>query len=76
MLYPLRFEPIYKEKIWGGDKISKFLEKDDVPDFMCGESWEISSLPDNVSKICNGALKGIYLNEIISEYKKDVCCVL
>ena len=70
-LYPLKFQPILKELIWGGNKICKFKgitpEKNKV-----GESWEISGVKENVSIVSNGELKGKGLDELILEYKEDI----
>lgn len=65
-LYPLRFQSIYKEKIWGGQKIKTVLGKDISPLDNCGESWELSGVAGNVSIIDNGYLKGKNLNELLS----------
>ncbi len=68
-LYPLKFETIYKEKIWGGQKIKTILGKDygDLPN--CGETWEISGVKSNISIVENGALKGTNLRELLDNYK-------
>ena len=44
-LYPLRFQPIVKDKIWGGTKLKRILHKTTASE-KCGESWEISSVQD------------------------------
>ncbi len=64
--YPIKFKPILFEKIWGGDKLKKVLNKDTSSEFT-GESWEISAVNDEVSVIANGPLKGKLLTEIIYE---------
>ena len=69
MLYPLKFHPIFKDKIWGGKKIQSILKKDFSPLNNCGESWEISGVPDNESKIKSGRLSGQTLNQVIKEFK-------
>lgn len=68
-LYPLKFDTLYKDKIWGGNKIKTVLGKDfgDLPN--CGETWEISGVEGNVSVVAEGALKGKSLNELIKEYR-------
>jgi len=70
-LYPLKFQPILKELIWGGNKICKFKsiapEKNNI-----GESWEISGVKGNISIVSNGELKGKGLDELLVEYKKDL----
>ncbi len=67
-LYPLKFEPILKEKIWGGNKLETVLNKKIEAD-NAGESWEISGVKGDISVIANGSLKGKNLQEILSEYK-------
>ena len=53
-LYPLKFKTIFKDKIWGGDKIKTLLEKDFSPLPNCGETWEISGVKSDVSIVSNG----------------------
>lgn len=71
-LYPLKFTPIYKDKIWGGKKIKSVLHKDygNLPN--CGESWELSGVEGNVSVVTNGYLAGNDLNELIEVYMGDL----
>lgn len=64
--YPLKFETIFKEKIWGGTKIRDVLGKDFSPLDNCGETWELSGVPGNISVVKNGKLKGKHLNELIA----------
>lgn len=61
--YPIKFKPILKERIWGGNKLSTFLNKDTKSDNI-GESWEISDVKNDTSEIVNGPLQGISLNEL------------
>lgn len=71
-LYPLKFTPIFKDKIWGGNKIKTLLNKDfgDLPN--CGESWELSGVSGNVSVVSNGFLAGNSLDELIEVYMGDL----
>jgi mannose-6-phosphate isomerase len=71
-LYPLKFKPIFKEKIWGGNKISTILGKDFSPLSNCGESWEISGIAGEVSIVSDGFLKDNDLNELIEVYMGDL----
>jgi len=68
-LYPLKFKTIYKDKIWGGNKIKTILGKDFSPLSNCGETWEISGVKGNISEVGNGTLLGRDLKSLISEYK-------
>ena len=56
-IYPLQFDPILKERIWGGEKLKTELNKP-ITSKITGESWEISTVKGDVSVIANGALKG------------------
>lgn len=71
-LYPLKFTPIYKDKIWGGSKIKSVLNKDYGRLPNCGESWELSGVEGNVSVVANGYLAGNDLNELIEVYMADL----
>ena len=71
LLYPLKFEPILKERIWGGTKLGDLLGKTIESDLI-GESWEISGVPGNVSVVANGPLKGKDLQELIDLYSYDL----
>ena len=55
-LYPLKFKTIYKDKIWGGQKINTYLHKDFGSLPNCGETWEISGVKSDVSVVANGNL--------------------
>ena len=67
----LRFNPILKEKIWGGDKLQTILNKE-TDKTNVGESWEISDVEGDTSIVSNGDLKGKSLNQLIKEYKQDI----
>jgi len=71
-LYPLKFQPLYKEKIWGGDKIRTVLGKDFSPLQNCGEVWVISGVKGNQTPVRNGFLKGNDLNELVEVYMDDL----
>jgi mannose-6-phosphate isomerase len=70
-LYPLKFKPIIKDKIWGGTRLSRILNKKCKTD-KAGESWEISGYPGNISKVKNGFLAGNSLEELIEVYMGDL----
>ena len=70
-LYPLQFEPILKERIWGGTNLKTYLNKP-ITSNITGESWEISTVENDVSVVANGVLKGKYLNDIINEFPEAV----
>ena len=69
--YPIKFIPILKEKIWGGDKLINLLHKNSKLKNI-GESWELSDVEGNVSVVANGSLKGKSLRELLIDYSSDL----
>ena len=70
-LYPLKFHPILKEKIWGGTKLNSLLNKPSkLPNV--GESWEISDVKGDASIVGNGELSGRTLDSLLKEYKHEL----
>ncbi|MBI9035963.1 MAG: class I mannose-6-phosphate isomerase [Bacteroidales bacterium] len=72
MLYPLKFEPILKEMIWGGLRIPETYNIKLDKGIKIGESFLVSGLPDDNSVLGNGVLKGTNLKELINQYKADL----
>ncbi|MDR2040377.1 MAG: class I mannose-6-phosphate isomerase [Bacteroidales bacterium] len=70
-LYPLKFTPILKERIWGGDRLHTVLGKKTKTDH-CGESWELSGVSGDISVVENGFLKNNNLQELIEIYMGDL----
>jgi mannose-6-phosphate isomerase len=71
-LYPLKFQPIFKQRIWGGQKLREAFNKDIPPFEKIGESWELADLPNDKSIITNGELAGQTLNSAIQKYPKEI----
>ena len=71
-LYPFKFRPIFKEKIWGGQKIKTELGLDFSPLPNCGEVWVLSGVEGSESKVINGFLKGNALNDLLEVYMDDL----
>lgn len=71
ILYPLKFEPILKDKIWGGNKLRDVLNKP-TRSGQCGESWEISGVERDISVVSNGFLEKNNLAEILEIYMADL----
>ncbi len=67
----IKFNPVLKEKIWGGTKLMKFLNKNSQKKNI-GESWEVSDVEGDISVVVNGDLKGKSLKEIINLYKSKL----
>ncbi|MDG4714430.1 type I phosphomannose isomerase catalytic subunit [Winogradskyella marincola] len=70
-LYPLKFKPILKDKIWGGTKLKEQFNKPSDSNQL-GESWEISTVPGDVSEVVNGKLKSQNLQDLLELYKGDL----
>lgn len=67
-MYPLKFHPILKTLVWGGEKIAAYKEiKTDQHNI--GESWELSGVQGNESVVANGPLAGRTIAELVKEYK-------
>jgi len=69
-LYPLKFQPVYSYRIWGGEKLKTVLNKN-YDEELIGESWEISDVKDNETQVLEGPLKGKTLRELTDMYKSD-----
>jgi mannose-6-phosphate isomerase len=70
-MYPLKFEPILKSKIWGGNKIIPFKHlKENIANV--GESWELSSLEGDESVVANGPEKGCTITEMVRHYREEL----
>lgn len=67
-MYPLKFKPILKTLVWGGEKIAPF-KGIDTDQHNIGECWELSGVKDNESVVANGPLAGRTITELIAEYK-------
>lgn len=69
--YALRFQPIFKERLWGGQKLRTVLHKP-IPEGHIGESWELSDVEGDVSVIANGFLKGKTLRDALKTWQKKL----
>src|SRR5258705_5702737 len=72
MLYPLTFEPIFKERVWGGRNLERLYSKPLPPRVPIGESWEITDRPEGVSVITNGPLSGKTLRWLMENHRSDL----
>lgn len=70
-LYPMQFNPILKERIWGGTKLKTELHKPITSD-ITGESWELSAVDGDVSVIANGEYQGKPLTSLINEFPNEL----
>lgn len=65
-LYPLKFHPILKERLWGGTKLKEELAKPINSD-ITGESWELSGVKGDISHVASGPLEGTSVEELIGQ---------
>ncbi|MEE1896876.1 type I phosphomannose isomerase catalytic subunit [Flavobacterium rakeshii] len=70
-LYPLIFEPILKDRIWGGTKLQSDLGKN-IPTQTTGESWELSAVPGDVSVVSEGVYKNKPLSELLEQFPQEI----
>jgi mannose-6-phosphate isomerase len=70
-LYPLKFYPILKERLWGGTKLGTLLGKELESDLI-GESWELSGVTGDVSIVANGSFKGTALTDLINRFPEEI----
>lgn len=71
-IYPLKFKPIFKERIWGGTAITDVFGKDAPSGVNIGESWELADLPEDKSVIANGPLAGLTIAEVIEKHAEAI----
>lgn len=71
-LYPLKFEPIYQYRLWGGRKLEHWLSKPLPKDESTGEAWILSDRKDHASLVTDGELKGKSLTELLQNYQVEI----
>ena len=68
----MKFAPSFKERLWGGNRMHKVLNKPSCPLEKCGESWELSAVEGHISVVSNGFLAGNNLQELMEVYMGDL----
>jgi mannose-6-phosphate isomerase len=68
VLYPLRFEPIYQYRLWGGRRLAGLLSEPLPNNGPIGEAWILSDREDHASRIANGPLKGQNLGQLMEQF--------
>jgi len=71
-LYPLKFEPIYQYRLWGGRRLEHFLSKPLPENEPVGEAWLLSDRKDHASKVTEGTLKGSTITELMKKYSDEI----
>ena len=70
-LYPLKFNPLLKDRLWGGSRLAELLGKEAISE-TTGESWEVSGVNGDESVVANGALKGLTIRQLIDRYAENL----
>jgi mannose-6-phosphate isomerase len=71
-LYPLRFEPIYQYRLWGGRRLAHLLTAPLPGDGPIGEAWLLSDRDDHPSCVADGPLKGRTLGQVLTQYPEQM----
>ena len=71
-LYPLRFEPIYQYRLWGGRRLSGLLTAPLPGDGPIGEAWVLSDRDDHQSQVANGPLKGLTIGQLMEQHRAQL----
>ena len=72
MLYPFTFQPIFKERVWGGRQLETVFQKNLPPQKAIGEAWEISDRAGDVSVIANGEHAGKDLRWLMENFRAEI----
>ncbi len=71
-LYPLRFEPIYQYRLWGGRRLAKLLSAPLPSDGPFGEAWILSDREDHASRVANGSLQGQTIRQVMEQFQEPL----
>ena len=69
-VHPLIFEPIFKRRIWGGQRLRHVFGKDVPADQPIGESWELADLPEDKSVVASGPVAGKRIDELVRQWDR------
>jgi mannose-6-phosphate isomerase len=72
LLYPLRFEPIYQYRLWGGRRLANLLSAPLPGDGPIGEAWLLSDRDDHPSRVANGPLKGRTIGQLLKQWPQQL----
>jgi mannose-6-phosphate isomerase len=71
-LYPLKFEPIYQYRLWGGRRLADLLSTPLPDDGPIGEAWILSDRADHPSRVAGGSLKGQTIAQLLDQFPKEL----
>jgi mannose-6-phosphate isomerase len=69
--YPLRFEPIFQYRLWGGRRLANLLSVPLPGDGPIGEAWILSDRDDHSSQVANGPLKGRTIGQVLEQFPEQ-----
>ncbi|CUO45993.1 mannose-6-phosphate isomerase, class I [Clostridium disporicum] len=69
-MYPIKFENLYYDKVWGGRDFESF--RDNLPEGNIGETWDVACHPNGTGIVANGRFKGMTFNELIQNYNEEI----
>lgn len=72
LLYPVKFDPIYQYRIWGGRRLSNLLTKALPPSDPIGEAWLLSDRKEHASVVLDGFLKGKTIADLMKQYPDEL----
>ena len=70
LLYPIRFEPIYQYRLWGGRRLGDLLTAP-LPDGPIGEAWVLSDRAEHMSRVADGMLKGQSIAQLMERFRNS-----
>ena len=70
--YPLRFEPIYQYRLWGGRRLANLLSAPLPGDGPIGEAWLLSDRDDHPSLVADGPLKGLTIKQLLDRWPEQI----
>ncbi len=71
-LYPLRFEPIYQYRLWGGRRLASLLTAPLPDNGPIGEAWVLSDRDDHPSRVADGSLQGLTIGQVLEQFPDQV----
>ncbi len=71
-LYPLKFKPVFDDRVWGGDRIRTIMGLDFAPHDRCAEAWILSGYEGRQTVVSNGFLAGNEINDLVEIYMDDL----
>jgi mannose-6-phosphate isomerase len=71
-MYPLRFEPIYQYRLWGGRRLANLLSTPLPGDDPIGEAWILSDRDDHSSCVADGSLKGQTITQLMGRFREQL----